>query len=123
MARAAPTSSKKNPFASLVFAALASGNSYVAQAGFLVATLGHSLYNASLGAWLVTVFDAKARGTILGVAWNTAAALIGGTSPAVCVELIRLTGSDVAPGFYISLLAAVALAGMHHLRTEEEGAA
>ena len=36
------------------------------------------------------------------------------------MELIRVTGSEVAPGCYVSALAAVALVGLHRLRRAEE---
>ena len=103
-----------------VFASFAAENSLLAQLGLLVATLGHSAYNAALAAWLVGAFAPGSRGMILGVVWNVAAAFVGGTSPVLCMELIRVTGSEVAPGCYVSALAAVALVGLHRLRRAEE---
>ena len=52
---------------------------------------------------------------MLGLAWNVAAALVGGTAPAFAVLLIEVTGSDVAPGFYISVLAMLAVGGIRAL--------
>ena len=67
---------------------------------------------AALAGWLVRAFDPRARGAVLGLAWNVAAALVGGTAPAFAVLLIEVTGSDVAPGFYISVLAMLAVGGI-----------
>ena len=78
--------------------------------------IGGFRYEAALAAWLVRAFTPETRGAILGVAWNAAAALVGGTAPAVCVLLVELSGSDLAPGVYLAALAAAALAGVHHLR-------
>ena len=60
-------------------------------------------------------FSTRARGAVLGLAWNVAAALVGGTAPAFAVLLIEVTGSDVAPGFYISVLAMLAVGGIRAL--------
>ena len=80
-----------------------------------VAAFVHSAFNAALAGWLVRAFDPRARGAVLGLAWNVAAALVGGTAPAFAVLLIEVTGSDVAPGFYISVLAMLAVGGIRAL--------
>ena len=80
-----------------------------------MAAFVHSAFNAALAGWLVRAFDPRARGAVLGLAWNVAAALVGGTAPAFAVLLIEVTGSDVAPGFYISVLAMLAVGGIRAL--------
>ena len=54
-----------------------------------VAAFVHSAFNAALAGWLVRAFDPRARGAVLGLAWNVAAALVGGTAPAFAVLLIE----------------------------------
>ena len=100
-------------------AALASGNYWAAHFGLGVATLALSFYEAALAGWLVKAFDPRARGAILGVAWNGAVALVGGTAPAICVLLIEISGTDLAPAAFLASLSACALAGVHHLRSLE----
>ena len=98
-----------------IFACLASKNAHAAALGLTVAAFVHSAFNAALAGWLVRAFDPRARGAVLGLAWNVAAALVGGTAPAFAVLLIEVTGSDVAPGFYISVLAMLAVGGIRAL--------
>lgn len=100
----------------VIFAGLASQNAHAAALGLALAAVFHSTFNAALAGWLVRAFDPRARGAVLGFAWNVAAALVGGTAPAFAVLLIEVTGSDVAPGFYISVLAALAVGGIRALK-------
>lgn len=52
--------------------------------------------------------DVRVTGTSLG--YNLCMALFGGTTPMITVFLIKVTGTDMAPAFYIMLAAAISFA-------------
>mmetsp|Transcript_18539 Transcript_18539/g.55123 ORF Transcript_18539/g.55123 Transcript_18539/m.55123 type:complete len:504 (+) Transcript_18539:193-1704(+) len=106
--------------APMTFGALGSGDAFLAGTALTAAAIAHSCFNAALAGWLVRAFDPRARGTILGAAWNVAAALVGGTAPATAVFLVEISHSDLAPGFYISALAALAVWGVRVLEAPKE---
>jgi MHS family proline/betaine transporter-like MFS transporter len=55
------------------------------------------------------LFPTRQRYTGLSVGYNIASALFGGTAPLVAALLIEWSGNSLAPGFYLSLCAAVSL--------------
>ena len=67
--------------------------------------------------WLAERFPRELRASGLGLAYNGAAGLLGGTTPLACAALTAMTGSELAPGAYVAFacLASVVVA----LRTGE----
>jgi hypothetical protein len=57
----------------------------------------------------------------LGLAYNGAAGILGGTTPLVCATLVELSGSKLAPGAYVAFACLVSL--LVALRTGETGGA
>lgn len=82
--------------------------------GFVVATL--SPYQV----WLAERFPRELRVSGLGLAYNGAAGLLGGTTPLVCAALAEVTGSALAPGAYVAFACLVSL--VIALRTGETAA-
>jgi MHS family proline/betaine transporter-like MFS transporter len=72
-------------------------------ATFVVASL------PSYQVWLAERFPRELRASGLGVAYNLAAGILGGTTPLVCAGLAETTGSTLAPGAYVALACAASL--------------
>jgi MHS family proline/betaine transporter-like MFS transporter len=69
-----------------------------------------------LPALMAAIFPIKYRYTGMAIGYNTATALIGGTTPMVATMLIHKTGSLNAPAFYLILSAAVSFAALLRLK-------
>lgn len=67
--------------------------------------------------WLAERFPRALRASGLGLAYNGAAGLLGGTTPLACAALAELTGSKLAPGAYVAFACVVSL--LVALRTGE----
>lgn len=67
--------------------------------------------------WLAERFPRELRASGLGLAYNGAAGLLGGTTPLVCAGLAELTGSELAPGAYVAFACLTSL--VVALRTPE----
>jgi MHS family proline/betaine transporter-like MFS transporter len=67
--------------------------------------------------WLAERFPRALRASGLGLAYNGAAGLLGGTTPLACAALAELTGSKLAPGAYVAFACLVSL--LVALRTGE----
>ncbi|MBM4266182.1 MAG: MHS family MFS transporter [Deltaproteobacteria bacterium] len=69
--------------------------------------------------WLAERFPRDLRASGLGLAYNGAAGILGGTTPLVCATLADATGSELAPGAYVAFACLVSL--VVALRTPETG--
>ena len=58
-------------------------------------------------ATIVEITKARYRCTVISVAYNVTLAIFGGTTPLVASWLIRNTGDDLVPAFYLMLMAAI----------------
>ena len=68
--------------------------------------------DGTLPCFLSEIFPTKVRYSGFAFSFNTANALFGGTAPFVATWLIGLTGSKLAPAWYLVAAAAVALVAM-----------
>lgn len=96
---------------SLSLAIAAPGIFHLASAG----TIGLSLIGASLYAILLSLyaspsvlivrelFPLQIRSTSQSIGWNLVNSILGGTSLLICTMLIHITGSPLAPGYYVTL--------------------
>jgi MHS family proline/betaine transporter-like MFS transporter len=55
------------------------------------------LGQAPYGIWLAELFPRTLRATGLGISYNAAAGILGGTTPLVCATLIEMTHNRMAP--------------------------
>jgi len=69
--------------------------------------------------WLAERFPRDLRASGLGLAYNGAAGILGGTTPLVCAALVEATGSELAPGAYVAFACVTSL--VVALRTGETG--
>ena len=91
--------------------------------GFIYPLIGQSIFGIALGCYmgpvpaaLVELFPTNVRLTGLALSYNVSAALFGGTAPFVYLFLIKLTGSIMAPAFYIIAFVIITIAILHHYK-------
>jgi MHS family proline/betaine transporter-like MFS transporter len=88
-----------------------SGQVSQAIAGVLLLAVGALLCNVVTAALLSETFPTRTRYTGSAITYNMAYTLFGGTAPLMATWLISLTGSNLAPAFYLVLIALLAMAG------------
>ncbi|HSX12256.1 MAG TPA: MFS transporter [Rhabdochlamydiaceae bacterium] len=71
----------------------------------LFVTLNYAL----VPAFIAKLFPTAIRYTGIGISYNLANALMGGTAPLVSLYIIRAAGNNLAPAFYFILLGIVSL--------------
>ena len=71
-----------------------------------------TLNDGTLAVFLTERFPTRVRYTGFAFSFNTANALFGGTAPFVATLLISLTGSKLAPAYYLVAAAVVTLVAM-----------
>jgi MFS transporter, MHS family, proline/betaine transporter len=80
-------------------------------ASILIGQIGSALLIAAWGgtmeAALVELFRGRTRCTALSISYNSAFALLGGTSPLIAVFLVSSEHLDFGPAFYLMALAAI----------------
>jgi MHS family citrate/tricarballylate:H+ symporter-like MFS transporter len=75
----------------------------------MVFSLGYGLYNGAMVAALTEVVPPQVRASCFALAYSLATALFGTATPLLSKQLIRATGSDVAPAFWLMLAAACSI--------------
>jgi MFS transporter, MHS family, citrate/tricarballylate:H+ symporter len=76
----------------------------------MVFSLGYGLYNGAMVVALTELVPAQVRASCFALAYSLATALFGTATPFLSKQLIRSTGSDVAPAFWLMLAAACSIA-------------
>lgn len=71
-----------------------------------------TMNDGTLATFLSELFPTRVRYTGFALSFNTANALFGGTAPFVATWLIATTGSIMAPGWYLVIVAVLALGAM-----------
>jgi len=66
----------------------------IAMVGFMVFV---ALGGVSYQIWLAEIFPRSLRATGLGISYNVAAGVLGGTTPLLCLTLIEMTKNRMAP--------------------------
>ena len=85
----------------------------IAMVGFMVFV---ALGGVSYQIWLAEVFPRTLRATGLGISYNVAAGVLGGTTPLLCVTLIEITKNRMAPAALLIVAAAVSTIFLLHQR-------
>jgi MHS family proline/betaine transporter-like MFS transporter len=67
-------------------------------------------YSGALPALMSEVFPTRTRGTGMSFAYNVGVTLFGGFAPTIIAALIRATGTNLAPSFYLMFVACLSLA-------------
>ena len=69
-------------------------------------------YMGPLPALMSELFPTRLRTTGLSISYSFGVAIFGGFAPFINAWMIELTGSKVAPSFYLMLAAAISLAAL-----------
>jgi MHS family proline/betaine transporter-like MFS transporter len=69
----------------------------------------------NLASALPALFPTEHRYSAMGIAYNLAVAIFGGTAPFIIAALIELTGDDMAIGYYLITVAAIAAVAIRFL--------
>ncbi|MFF7710533.1 MFS transporter [Pseudomonas sp. NPDC007930] len=88
-----------------------SGNIGAAIFGVILLAIGALLCGVVTAALLSETFPTRTRYTASAITYNVAYTIFGGTAPLMATWLIDLTGSNLAPAFYLVLIALLAMAG------------
>jgi MFS family permease len=72
----------------------------------------YAAYNGAMVVYLTEIMPAQVRAAGFSLAYSVATALFGGFTPAICTFLIHVTGNRAMPGAWLSMAAAIGLAGV-----------
>lgn len=75
-----------------------------------------SFYSGALPSLMAAVFPVETRVTGLALSYNIAVAIFGGFAPFFAASLIALTGSNLAPSYYVALAGLLSLVSVLVLR-------
>ncbi|WP_245454155.1 MFS transporter [Aquabacter cavernae] len=93
-----------------LFLLLSSGNAFQAQLGQIGFAVLIAAYAGPMPIMLVEMFEQRTRCSALSVSYNLSMGIAGGTAPMVAVYLVNRTHDDMAPSYYLMVLAAISLA-------------
>ncbi len=75
-----------------------------------------TFYVANLASSLPALFPTSSRYGGMGIAYNFAVAIFGGTAPFIIQGLITLTGNDMMPAYYLMFTSAIGVVAIYFLR-------
>ncbi len=99
------------------FLMASSGNVGLAIMAQLLMVLLYVPYAGACPAFYAEIFPTRVRYTALSIGYNIAVAIFGGFAPFIATFLVRVTGNNHAPAFYVIAAAIVTLVIL--LRTRE----
>ncbi|MFC8303426.1 MFS transporter [Specibacter sp. NPDC057265] len=98
------------------FTLIAMGPIWSTLLGLALIAFPVTFYVANLASALPALFPTSSRYGGMGISYNFAVAIFGGTAPFICAGLIELTGNDLMPAYYLMLTSAVGAVGIYFLR-------
>lgn len=91
---------------------MASSGSFAASiVGVMMLAVGAVLSGVVTAALLSEIFPTRTRYTASAITYNMAYTIFGGTAPLMATWLIGMTGSNLAPAYYLMAISVLALAG------------
>jgi len=75
-----------------------------------------TFYVANLASALPALFPTASRYGAMGIAYNFAVAIFGGTTPFIIAALITVTGNDMMPAYYLMATSAIGAVGIYFLK-------
>jgi MHS family proline/betaine transporter-like MFS transporter len=81
---------------------------------FVEATIGVlvAVYAGAIAALICELFPIRIRTTAVSMSYALAVAIFGGFAPLIIASLIGVTGSSLAPSYYVSFAAVISLAAL-----------
>lgn len=80
-----------------------------------------AVFSGPATAVFAELFPTNVRNTAISVTYTLNVSIFGGTAPMVCVWLISLTESPIAPAYYMALSAAMSLLAVLMIREDKDG--
>jgi MHS family proline/betaine transporter-like MFS transporter len=71
---------------------------------------------ANLASALPAQFPTASRYSAMGIAYNFSVAIFGGTTPFIVAALIKATGNDMMPAYYLMATSAVGAVAIYFLK-------
>lgn len=72
-----------------------------------------SVYFATVPSMMADIFPVKTRATGMSLSYNVAVTIFGGFAPMICTSLISLTGSNLAPSYYLIVVGVMSLFALY----------
>lgn len=94
------------------FMLLGTGSVAVILAVEIVMCVALTINDGTLASFLTETFPTEVRYSGFALSFNLANAIFGGTAPMICTALIKVTGSSLAPAWYLITIAVLALVAM-----------
>ena len=88
-------------FAIPAFLLIGAGSIWTTLAGLALIALPVTFYVSNLASALPALFPTASRYGAMGIAYNFAVAIFGGTTPFIIAALIAATGDDMVPAYYL----------------------
>ncbi|QOZ85523.1 MULTISPECIES: MFS transporter [Chromobacterium] len=79
-----------------------------------------ALYFSVIPSVMADLFPPASRATGIALSYNIAVTLFGGFAPLICIWLIKSTGDDLAPAYYLVVLGIFSLAAVYQARRSIE---
>lgn len=98
------------------FMLLTSGIIPLVVCGLVLIGIPVALYMGALAATLPALFPTEQRSSALGMSYNLSVAVFGGTAPIIIESIIRSTGSHIAAGFYLAIMALLGIVAVWSLK-------
>ena len=98
------------------FTLIAMGPVWSTMLGLALIAFPVTFYVANLASALPALFPTSSRYGGMGISYNFSVAIFGGTAPFICAGLIKLTGNDMMPAYYLMLTSAIGAVGIYFLR-------
>ncbi|WP_229231256.1 MFS transporter [Sinomonas cyclohexanicum] len=98
------------------FALIGVGSVWATLAGLALVAFPVTFYVANLASALPAQFPTASRYGAMGIAYNFAVAIFGGTTPFIIDALIQATGNDMMPAYYLMATSAVGAVAIWFLR-------
>jgi MHS family proline/betaine transporter-like MFS transporter len=84
--------------------------------GLVLIAFPVTFYVANLASALPALFPTASRYGAMGIAYNFAVAIFGGTTPFIIAALITVTGNDMMPAYYLMATSAIGAVGIYFLK-------
>jgi len=81
----------------------------------LYLTIVLAIYGSALPVWIVTSFPPEVRYTAVGLGYNLAQALLGGTAPLIATALIDVSHWNASPSIFLILTATLSAATLAYM--------
>ena len=98
------------------FMLIAVGPVWTTLLGLALIAFPVTFYVSNLASALPALFPTSSRYGGMGISYNFAVAIFGGTAPFIMKGLIKLTGNDMMPAYYLILTSAIGAVAIYFLR-------